>query len=116
MAEPPSDTRPGDKLPGTETARTAALALLLSADERAMLERAARLSGQERAVFLLIGAGLKPKAVASDLALSVKTVETIVERIRSKLSSGDGKSIGTGDLAFVARLWSRANDPLWGIS
>ncbi len=110
MAEPPSD-----KTPGARIDRAAALALLLSADERAMLERAARLSGQERAVFLLMGAGLKPKAVASDLALSIKTVETIVERIRSKLAPEGGKSIGTGDLAFVARLWSRANDPLWGI-
>jgi len=98
------------------TDRAAALALLLSAGERAMLERAAQLSMQERAVFLLLGAGLKPKAVASDLALSVKTVETIVERIRAKLATGDGKSVSAGDLAFVARLWSRANDPLWGDS
>ena len=45
----------------------------------------ARLSAREREIFLLIGHGLKPTAIARELSLSVKTVETHQRRIREKL-------------------------------
>jgi len=118
MAEPPSDkplaTEPhggGDGAgAGAESARAAALALLLSDDERAMLDREVRLSSQERAVFALIGQGLRPKSVAHDLALSVKTIETHLKGIRAKLALSGKAPLSLPDLVFLARLRARARN------
>ena len=46
----------------------------------------ARLSNRELQVFQLIGRGLTARAVAAELGVSVKTVETHRERIKVKLS------------------------------
>lgn len=90
-------------------ARLHALAILLSVDELAILARAPALSNQERAVFVLTGRGLKPKAIAADLAISAKTVETYLAQIRSKFG-GEGRPITLPDLIFLARMWVRAHD------
>ncbi len=71
-----------------------------------MLANAERLSNQERAVFVLLGQGMKPKAIGYELAVSVKTVDTHIARIRAKLCSA--KPVPLADLLFLARMWVRA--------
>ena len=53
----------------------------------------AGLSERERQVFRLIGSGLKAGAVAAELRLSVKTVETHQKHIREKLHLRDGTDL-----------------------
>jgi DNA-binding NarL/FixJ family response regulator len=48
------------------------------------------LSERERQVFQLIGGGLRTSAVASELRLSVKTIETHRQRIKEKLRLRNG--------------------------
>ena len=79
---------------------------MLTPEELATLANAERLSLQERAVFVLLGQGHKSKAVAFELALSTKTVETHIARLRAKL--GGGRPIPLTDLMFLARMWVRA--------
>jgi DNA-binding NarL/FixJ family response regulator len=86
-----------------------ALTLLLSAEELQTLRTAELLSNQERAIFVMLGRGLAPKAIAHELALSVKTVETHIIRIRRKLGQGE-TSIAMAELSFLARIWVRAHD------
>lgn len=50
----------------------------------------AQLSERERQVFRLIGDGLKTRAVAAELRLSVKTIETHRQRIKEKLKLRNG--------------------------
>ena len=45
------------------------------------------LSRRELEVFQLFGTGLRRKAIAGQLNLSVKTIETYIENIKKKLSS-----------------------------
>lgn len=94
--------------PPVQTDRAAALALLLNDHERAMLLQFPRLSNQERAVFTFLGRGLRLKAVASELALSGKTVETVMKRIRTKLTVPDRRPPDLADVVLVATLWLRA--------
>ena len=49
------------------------------------IERANRLSGQERLVMLHICAGLQPQEIAAKMELSVKTVSTYRARVLEKL-------------------------------
>jgi DNA-binding CsgD family transcriptional regulator len=86
----------------------AALAPLIDEGEAAVLGRLPLLSNQERAVWALTGRGMRPKAVAWELAISPKTVETHLARLRAKLAGGDPADLDPGDLAFLARLWVRA--------
>ena len=51
------------------------------------------LSERERQVFRLIGEGLRTRAVAAELRLSVKTVETHRQRIKEKLRLQDGAEL-----------------------
>ena len=53
----------------------------------------AALSERELEVFRLIGRGLGTQAVADELRLSVKTVETHRQRIKMKLHYRDGKEL-----------------------
>jgi DNA-binding CsgD family transcriptional regulator len=88
----------------------AALAPLIDAREAAMLTAIDRLSPQERAVFVLIGHGQRAKEVAWELAISAKTVETHLARIRAKLAAvGEGEAPDLQQLTFLARLWVRAS-------
>lgn len=87
-------------------ARANALRTLLTADELDMLGNAEHLSNQERAIFVLLGQGLKPKAIAFELAVSVKTIDTHIIRIRAKLCRA--RPVALGDLLFLARMWVRA--------
>lgn len=48
------------------------------------------LSDRELQVFRLLGQGLKPRGVAAELRVSVKTIETHVQRIKSKLGVASG--------------------------
>lgn len=92
------------------TARiAAALAPLIDDGERAILARLPLLSNQERAVWALMGRGMRPKAIAWELAISPKTAETHLARLRAKLAGGDPSELDPGDLAFLARLWVRAS-------
>jgi DNA-binding NarL/FixJ family response regulator len=58
------------------------------------------LSDRELHVFQQIGAGMSCSAIATEMKLSVKTVETHRENIKNKLSVGDSKQ-----LALVAQKW-----------
>ena len=53
----------------------------------------APLSERERQVFQLLGGGLKASAVAAEMRLSVKTVETHQKHIREKLGLRDGADL-----------------------
>ena len=91
--------------------RAVALEALLKPDELAVMANAERLSHQERAVFVLLGQGHATKSAAFELALSIKTVDTVIARIRGKLSID--RPLAFHDLVFLARMWVRADD-LWG--
>jgi DNA-binding NarL/FixJ family response regulator len=60
------------------------------------------LSERERQVFRLIGDGLKTRAVAGELRLSVKTVETHRQRIKEKLRLHDGAELQHRATVFQA--------------
>jgi DNA-binding NarL/FixJ family response regulator len=62
-----------------------------------------RLSERERQVFRLIGGGLKTSAVAAELRLSVKTVDTHRKRIKEKLGLTDGAALQRRAALFEAR-------------
>lgn len=74
------------------------------------MSRLSDLSNRERAVFALVGAGLKSKAIGAALEISPRTVETHIERVRAKLG-GEGRPLGPDDLAFLARVWRRSLPP-----
>lgn len=61
-----------------------------------------RLSHREFEVFCLTGHGHVPKRIADKLKVSVKTIETYRERIRSKLGLADG-----GELLYHATSFVR---------
>jgi DNA-binding NarL/FixJ family response regulator len=86
----------------------AALSALIDTREAAMLRLLDALSPQERAVFVLLGHGMRVKAVAYELAISAKTVETHLVRIRGKLA-GEAPVPDLAELTFLARLWVRAS-------
>lgn len=86
----------------------AALAPLTTDRERTMLAALDSLSTQERAVFVLLGHGQRAKAIGYELAISSKTVETHIARVRAKLVPPDGGGPDLADLVFLARLWVRA--------
>jgi len=62
------------------------------------------LADRELEVFRLIGQGVKTAAIAEQLHLSVKTVETYRDRIRKKLDLRDGT-----ELAHYATQWVLEN-------
>jgi DNA-binding NarL/FixJ family response regulator len=62
------------------------LQCVASGELRSVGEGIPNLSNRELQVFRLIGKGIGPKAIASELGLSVKTVEAHQGRIKSKLS------------------------------
>src|SRR5262249_11728998 len=62
------------------------------------------LADRELEVFRLIGHGVKPSAIAAQLRLSVKTIETYRDRIRQKLDLSDGTK-----LAHCATQWVAEN-------
>jgi DNA-binding NarL/FixJ family response regulator len=62
------------------------------------------LSDRELEVFRLIGQGRKTQEVATQLHLSIKTVETYRDRIREKLDLSDG-----AELARAALQWTLEN-------
>lgn len=97
---------PNPPLSSTESV-IARLAPLIDAREASMLRALDTLSPQERAIFVLLGHGMRAKAVAYELAISAKTVETHLTRTRTKLAQ-DGQALDLADLAFLARLWVRA--------
>jgi DNA-binding NarL/FixJ family response regulator len=62
------------------------------------------LTDRELQVFRLIGAGVKTQAIADQLHVSIKTVETHRERIKKKLDLKDAN-----DLVRAAVLWVKEN-------
>ena len=59
------------------------------------------LSDRELEVFRRIGLGQKARAIAGDLHLSVKTVETYRDRIREKLGLADGTELARAAFQWV---------------
>ncbi len=59
------------------------------------------LSDRELDVFRLIGQGVKTAEIAARLHLSIKTVETYRERIRTKLDLSDGAKLGLYAMQWV---------------
>ena len=70
--------KPGSRPPGR---------VQMEADDLALL------SERERQVFQLLGGGLRAGAVAVEMRLSVKTVETHQKHIREKLHLRDGAEL-----------------------
>jgi DNA-binding NarL/FixJ family response regulator len=69
-----------------------------------------KLSDRELEVFRLLGEGLRTREIASQLHLSIKTVETYYERIKLRLNVQNLQ-----DLSRQATLWVHgqdANSPL----
>lgn len=64
----------------------------------------AGLSDRELHIFQLIGAGVRNREIASALGISVKTVESHRENIKSKLNLHDGAELGLAALRFVESL------------
>ncbi|HEY5552940.1 MAG TPA: response regulator transcription factor [Opitutaceae bacterium] len=64
------------------------------------------LSDRELQVFELLGRGFSSKAVASELSLSVKTVESCRERLKKKLGLPDSIA-----LVRSATLWEQLKQP-----
>lgn len=95
--------------PAPASAALATLAPLITPREAAMLGRLDALSNQERAVFVLLGRGMRTKEAAFELAISVKTAETHLARLRAKLGGEEG-AVDLSDVAFLARLWVRATE------
>ena len=87
-------------------ARAQALRALLTEGELELLAHAERLSNQELAVFVMLGQGLKPKAISYALAVTASTVDTHIVRIRGKLSPE--RPLPLADLLFLSRMWVRA--------
>lgn len=54
---------------------------------------AAVLSQREMQVFIFIGEGLRPTEIAQRISLSVKTVESYLQRIREKLGLRDARAL-----------------------
>ena len=98
---PPAPDPIADPIPGR-------LASLIDPREAAMLARLDTLSPQGRAVFVLLGHAMRAKAIAYELAISAKTVETHLARLRVKLAGDDAVPPDLADLSFLARLWVRA--------
>ena len=63
----------------------------------------ARLTPRELAVFELIGRGLKPSQIATQIHLSVKTVETHREKIKKKLNLQSGSDLTRSAMQWVER-------------
>ncbi|HVO33531.1 MAG TPA: LuxR C-terminal-related transcriptional regulator, partial [Elusimicrobiota bacterium] len=63
------------------------------------------LSDRELEVFQFVGRGLKPAAIAKELNLSVKTVETYREQIKAKLNLDSAS-----ELVQHAIAWTHQND------
>ncbi len=61
------------------------------------------LSDREFQVFLYIGQGLTLQEVADRLTLSVKTIESHVERIKAKLEIGSGRELMRRAIEWVLR-------------
>ena len=59
------------------------------------------LSDREMNVFQLLGAGLASRKVATQLGISLKTVESHRENIKHKLGFGDGAELVRHAVAFV---------------
>lgn len=111
------------KQDGTETLMKAIRAILagqlfvspeikaqLIAKKKGLLSRVeadihACLSDRELQVFELIGKGLKTSQIADTLGLSIKTIETYREHIKTKLRIADGL-----ELLQHATLWVRSLD------
>jgi DNA-binding NarL/FixJ family response regulator len=62
-----------------------------------------RLSNREIQVFQLIGEGLSNQEVADTLMLSVKTVESHIERIKDKLDIRSGRELHQRAIEWVMR-------------
>jgi DNA-binding NarL/FixJ family response regulator len=61
------------------------------------------LSDREFRVFLYIGQGLTLQEIADKLTLSVKTIESHVERIKTKLDVGSGRELMRRAIEWVLR-------------
>jgi DNA-binding NarL/FixJ family response regulator len=59
------------------------------------------LSDRELHVFQLIGVGLKPREIAKDLGLGIKTVETYHRNLRIKLELTDNVALRRGSERWV---------------
>ncbi len=63
----------------------------------------AALSDRELQVFRLLGRGLRPTAIARDLGVSVKTVETHQQRMKEKLRAANGAELHRQAEHWVAK-------------
>ncbi|MEM1093127.1 MAG: response regulator transcription factor [Bacteroidota bacterium] len=61
------------------------------------------LSDRELQVYQLLGEGKSPRQIAEILTLSVKTVESHIERIKAKLNVGSGRELTRQAMEWVIR-------------
>jgi DNA-binding CsgD family transcriptional regulator len=79
---------------------TESLAQLLQGDPSAHAGEVSPLSNRELFIFKLLGRNLGPTAIAAELGVSVKTIETHQHRIKQKL-----RLPSCPDLRFRAHEW-----------
>ena len=77
---------------------------LISRTGSSQLPGFAGLSDRELQVFQLIGTGLPNREIASQLGISVKTVETFREKIKIKLGVRDSTALVAAAATFVASI------------
>jgi DNA-binding NarL/FixJ family response regulator len=77
---------------------------LVERSQAGWLKDVEKLTDRELYVFQQIGAGKSCAAIAADMKLSVKTVESHRENIKNKLVVQDSK-----ELAQIAKAWLEAN-------
>ena len=64
---------------------------------------ASALSSREREVLTLLGSGYKPAAIAAQMCVSIRTIESYAARIRQKLNIGS-----SSELILAAVAWMRS--------
>jgi DNA-binding NarL/FixJ family response regulator len=106
---------PAEVLPGAVLGALAGDRVLGPAVERVLLERLAtgqvevpgaaeaRLSEREMQVFRLLGTGVGTRAVAEELGVSVKTVESHLQRMKEKLGVTSGAELQRRALQYLGK-------------
>jgi DNA-binding NarL/FixJ family response regulator len=69
-----------------------------------MLEKEKKLSGREKDVYRLMGAGKKTKEIATELGVSVKTVESHEHNIKHKLEASSNTELRAMAARYNARI------------
>jgi DNA-binding NarL/FixJ family response regulator len=87
----------------SEANTDAMLRRMCAVDSAAIACETEALSGREREVLRLLGSGYRPSAIANQMRVSIRTVESYTSRIRQKLNIETAS-----ELVLVAVAWMRS--------